>query len=162
MTTLKIDDNTARRLFPEAAPELKSILEESFPKGFFNMSIIDRTPTVEAALAIAGETIQSLTRPTDSPYETAVRIIETVIEVLNEGVEVDHSNSDQDKYEPRFIYKPGLGLSYDDFAYWRTDTGCGPRLCYLDYEVLLHGVKILAPQYSIYLNTKKTTNGKKN
>lgn len=152
MTNLKIDDNTARKLYPEAAPELKSILEESFPKGFFNMSIIDRTPTVEAALAIAGTSIAELTRPTDAKHETAVRIIETVIAVLNEGVKVDHSNSDQDKYEPRFYYKAGLGLSYDDYANWNTFTRCGPRLCYLDYEVLLHGVKILEKQYHDYLN----------
>lgn len=154
MTTLKLDDNTARKLYPTAAPEFKSILDESFPAGFFNQSIIDRTPNVEAALAIAGKTIAGLTRCTDSPRETAVRIIETVIEVLNEGVKADHSNSAQDKYEPRFIYKPGLGLSFDNhFDYWSANTFCGPRLCYLKYDVMLHGIKILSKQYDIYLNT---------
>lgn len=152
MTTLKIDDSTARKLYPAAAPELKSILDESFPKGFFNMSIIDRTPTVEDALTIAGKTIQGLTRATDSKHETALRIIEAVIEVLNEGVKVDHSNDDQTKYEPYFRHQPGLGLSYDYCAGWHTGTYCGPRLCYLKYDVMLHGIKILSKQYHDYLN----------
>ena len=154
MTNLKIDDNTSRNLYPAAAPELKSILEESFPKGFFAMSIIDRTPTVEAALAIAGKTIADLTRTTDSLHETAVRIIETVIKVLWEGVAVDHSNSDQDKYEPRFIYKSGLGLSFTYYADWATATRCGPRLCYPSYDIMLHGIKILDRYYNDYLNSK--------
>lgn len=155
MTQLKIDDTTARKLYPAASAEWKTILDQSYPAGFFNGNIIDRTPTAEAALAIAGETIESLTRQEDRPYETAIRIIEAVIEVLNEGVEVDHSNSQQDKYEPRFIHKPGLGLRYGDYDNWATITRCGPRLCYLKYDVMLHGVKILEPFYDTYLNTKR-------
>jgi len=151
---LQIDEKTAIALYPEASEEFKELLEKAFPKEVLNPpSIIDRTPTVEAALAIVGKTIEGLTRPTDSPRETAVRIIEAVIEVLNEGVKVDHSNSDQDKYEPRFIYKSGLGLSYFVYDIWSTDTYCGPRLCYLNYDVMLHGVKILDKQYNIYMNT---------
>jgi hypothetical protein len=150
MTKLKIDDNTARRLYPAASQEMKAIFEESFPEGFFNQSIIDRTPTVEAALAIAGKTIEELTRPTDSPHETSLRIIETVIKVLWEGVPADHSNTNQDKYEPRFYYKAGLGLSYCGYGSWRTCTRCGPRLCYPSYDTMLHGVTILEKYYSIY------------
>jgi len=155
MTNLKITDEKAREMYPSASPFEKMVLEQSFPDGFFNQSIIDRTPTVEAALAIAGKTIAGLTRPDDAPHETAGRIIETVIEVLNEGVEVDHSDSDQTKWEPRFIYKAGLGLRFDLYAYWDTITGCGPRLCYLSYEKMIHGVKILESYYSAYLNKKK-------
>ena len=154
MTTLKIDDNTARKLYPAASPEWKTILDESYPDGFFDQSIIDRTPTVEAALAIAGKTIAGLTRKDDAPYETAKRIIEHTIDVLLDGKVVDHSNSGQVKYEPRFIYKAGLGLRFVGYDYWNTVTYCGPRLCYLDYNVMLHGVKILEPYYITYLNSK--------
>lgn len=56
--------------------------------------------------------------------------------------EVDHTNSDQDKYEIWWkIIKDknrptGLGLSCDGYDRWRTFTYCGPRLCFLDYDVM--------------------------
>jgi len=154
MTQLKIDDDKARELYPTASPFEKMVLEQSFPDGFFNGNIIDRTPTVEAALAIAGKTIEGLTRSTDAPYETAGRIIENVIAVLNEGEEVDHSNSDQTKFEPRFYHKSGVGLRFSGYDRWATATCCGPRLCYLSYDKMLHGVKILEPYYITYMNSK--------
>lgn len=154
MTVLKIDDNKARELYPSANSELKAILEASYPEGFFNQSIIDRTPTVEAALAIAGKTIAGLTRKDDAPYETAGRIIENVIAVLNEGEAVDHSNDDQTKWEPRFIHKSGLGLRYHYYVCWYANSYVGPRLCYLSYDKMIHGVKILESYYNIYLNSK--------
>jgi len=40
--TLKIEEETARKLYSTADKELKSILEESFGKDFFNLKIIDR------------------------------------------------------------------------------------------------------------------------
>lgn len=149
---LQIDLKSAKALYPEASAEFKTLLEKEFGDELTKTDIIDLTPTVEAALAIAGKTIEGLTRSTDSKHETAVRIIEAVIEVLNEGVKVDHSNDDQTKYEPRFIYKPGLGLSYFGYVYRVTATYCGPRLCYLKYDVMLHGIKILSKQYNDYLN----------
>lgn len=149
---LQIDLKTAKSLYPSAGVDFKTMLENEFGDDLKTTDIIDRTPTVEAALAIAGKTIEGLTRSTDSTHETAVRIIEAVIEVLNEGVKVDHSDSGQDKYEPRFIYKSGLGLSYNDYGRWATSTDCGPRLCYLKYDAMLHGIKILAKQYNDFLN----------
>jgi len=152
---LKIDEQTAQRLYQDASGDFKTMLENTFSKEvLLPPSIITRTPTVEAAMAIAGKTIAELTRPTDSPHETAVRIIETVIKVLWEGVEVDHSNAEQDKYEPRFYHKSGLGLSFNDFVSWVTGTYCGPRLCYPTYDIMMHGIKILQGHYHIYLNSK--------
>ncbi len=58
------------------------------------------------------------------------------------GEEVDHTNSDQTKYEIwwRIIKdksRPsGLGLSYAYYDGWVTATDCGPRLCFLDYNTM--------------------------
>lgn len=55
---------------------------------------------------------------------------------------VDHTNSDQWKYEiwweiEKNDSKPsGLGLSYYHYDDWRTNTICGPRLCFLRVEDL--------------------------
>lgn len=150
---VKIDSENVLKAFKNADEKGKQLLKDLVDGQVdFNMNIIDRTPTVEAALAIAGTSIAELTRPTDSKHETAVRIIETVIAVLNEGVKVDHSNSQQTKYEPRFYWKAGLGLSYCYCDGWSTRTYCGPRLCYLSFDGMKHGIKILYKQYNDYLN----------
>ena len=159
MQPLQLDETTAQELYPAATAFEKKMLEQSFPnlfgKTILKGTIIERTPTVEAALAIAGETIASLTRPTDAPHETAVRVIETVIAVLREGEEVKHSDSNQTKYEPRFIKdSSGLGLRYDHYDCWFTGASCGPRLCYLSFDTLKHGVNILLPYYATYINFK--------
>lgn len=58
------------------------------------------------------------------------------------GEEVDHTNSDQVKYEIWWWIKKdksrpsGLGLSSADCAHWATVTGCGPRFCFLDYSTM--------------------------
>ncbi len=38
---LELDENTARRLYPTAQPELKEILEQTFGKAFFSQKIKD-------------------------------------------------------------------------------------------------------------------------
>jgi hypothetical protein len=158
MQTLQLDEKTAQELYPAATAFEKKMLEQSFPnlfgKTILKGTIIERTPTVEAALAIAGETVASLTRPTDAPHETAVRIIEAVIEVLWEGKECLHSDKSQHKYEPRFIYDSGVGLRYHGYDLWYTITYCGPRLCYPTYDIMIHGVKILEQYYITYINFK--------
>lgn len=153
MSTVKIESRNVLKAYTNADATGKQLLKDLVDGQVdFNMNIIDRTPTVEAALEIAGTTLSALNRPGDAPHEFACRVIETVIAVLNEGVKVDHSNPNQDKYEPRFMHTPGLGLSYDGYVSWGTYARCGPRLCYLKYDVMLHGIKILAKQYNDYLN----------
>ncbi len=56
--------------------------------------------------------------------------------------EVDHTNSNQTKYEIWWLIKKdksrpaGLGLSSDYCDGWSTLTLCGPRLCFLDYDTM--------------------------
>lgn len=115
-------------------------------------SIIDRTPNVEAALAIAGKTIEQVINTNDSKDENAYKVIKAVIKVLNEDWVADHSDASQVKYEPRFYYKSGFGLSYFDIALWFSFSAVGGRLCYCSYEVMMHGMKILESYYNDYLN----------
>lgn len=42
MKTLKLEDNTARKLYQTGTSELKTVLEESFGKNFFSQKITDR------------------------------------------------------------------------------------------------------------------------
>ena len=46
--TLELDDNTARKLYPTAAPEFKELLEQNFGKDFFRDKITDRITSYES------------------------------------------------------------------------------------------------------------------
>jgi hypothetical protein len=115
-------------------------------------SIIERTPTVADALAIAGKKLEDLINPNDSKDVNAYRVIKEVIAVLNEEWKPDYSNSSQFKYEPYWYYKSGFGLSYDVYVIWNSRSDVGVRLCYRSREVLKHGVEILKDYYNDFLN----------
>jgi len=153
MQTLKLDNKTARRLYLTADQAFKTMLEESFTREFFNLSIIDQTPTMADIFAIGGKTLSQIVLPGDTKRQAAFKVLEFGIAVLNEGVKVDHSNSKQTKYEPRFIYKPGFGLSYDVYGCWHASTDCGPAFCYLDYKTMLHGVEVMKEYYNDFNNS---------
>ena len=54
-------------------------------------TIIEQTPTVDAALAIAGKKLEDFTTPGDTKDETDYKVLKAVIEVLNEGCKPDWS-----------------------------------------------------------------------
>jgi hypothetical protein len=152
--SLVIDPNNARKLYPSASTEFKAMLEDSFGKAFFSMKIIDGTPTVEAALAIAGTRLSEIVLPSDRPDVGAYKVLTAVIAVLNEDWKADHTNKNQVKYEPTFVFdKAKGGFVYGGYYYrWHQRTYVGSRLCYRDYETMMHGVAILKDYYKIYLS----------
>lgn len=85
-------------------------------------------------------------------------ILNVVAQFLNGDWKPDYTDYDQYKYFPYFSVKAdskrpsGFGLSYDDFVRWRTDTGCGVRLCYKDRETAkLAGTEYLSLYEDLYL-----------
>lgn len=155
LTELKIDAEAARKAYPTADAFGKLILEASFGEDFFKGNIIDRVNSMDDIFRIGGKTLEQLTAPDDTPDEVAYKVLKLGISVLNEGKIPDHSDSDQYKYEPRFIYKSGLGLSYRGSDDWHTNTAVGPRLCYLNYDALLKGVEVMKEYYHTFYNLKK-------
>lgn len=116
-------------------------------------TIIKQTPTVDAALAIAGKKLEDFTAPGDTKDETAYKVIKAVVEVLNEGWKPNWSNYDERKYMPWFDEKePGFGLSCGDCGGWTTDAAVGSRLCYKSRELCEHGVKLLETYYTDFVN----------
>lgn len=152
MQTLKMDDQTARKVYPSAIPEFKTMLEESFPKGFFSQKITERVQTMEDIFSVGGKSLLEIISLSDTKDEAAYKVLKFGIKVLNEEWVADYSNSDQYKYEPRFYHKAGFGLSYDDFVIWYTRTAVGPRLCYRSYEIMMHGIKIMQKYYNDFFN----------
>lgn len=118
-----------------------------------NQSIIERTPTVDAALHIAGKKLEDFTAPGDTKDETAYKLIKAVVNVLNENWKPDWSNMSQRKYFPWFDEKEsGFGLSFDVADYWHTYTSVGSRLCYASKELCEHGIKLLETYYTDFVN----------
>lgn len=152
MQTLQINPEKARLLYPTASPEFKAMLEDTFGKDFFNQKIYDRINSMADIFSIGGKKLEDIVSPNDTKDEAAYKVLKFGIKVFNEGVKVDHSNSNQTKYEPRFYWKAGVGLSYYYCDYWHSHALVGPALCYLDYACMLKGVKVMEKWYSDYMN----------
>jgi len=157
MQTLKLDDNTARKLYPKAIPEFKTILEQSWPAGFFTQKITERVKTFDDILAISGRTMASLINPDDRPDDIARKQIELIAEVYNEGDQLDPLNTKQIKYYPWFEITPGsgFGLSYGDFDGWISGSHVGARLCFKNSSLAIDAGKKFIEIYATYYQTKK-------
>jgi len=151
MQTLQIDGNNARKLYPSASAEFKTMLEDSFGKSFFSLKITDRVQSVEDALSIIGKKLSDVISCNDRKDVAAYKVMTEVIAVLNEEWEADYSNSNQVKYEPRF-YDYGSRLVFGSVNVWSSASNVGSRLCYRSPDILRHGVKILEKYYSDFLN----------
>lgn len=137
MTQLKMDEQTARRLYPTAVPEFKAILEESFGKEKFSQKITDRVQGWQDILSISGVDPRTMQlRPGETDDELANRECKLISAVYNEGEILDAKNTNQRKW---FVYgkvvedstKPsGLSLVFDVCDCWRTTSIVGVRLCF--------------------------------
>ncbi len=157
LTKLKISEEDALAMYPTADPFQKAVLEASFGKDFFTpKSIIERVNSMQDLFDIASTTVEALTGPHDTEDDIAYKVIKMGIRVMNEGKVPDHSDSNQVKYEPRFYDNgSGLGLSYGGYDDWDTTTYVGPRLCYLNKDNMMHGLKIMKDYYHTFYNLKK-------
>ena len=153
METVELKKVNVLAAYNKAADVVKQSLSDLFKGQIdFNMKITDRIDSVEAALAYKGKTLSDITSPNDTKDEAAYKVIKFVIGVLNEEWVANYDDSDQVKYEPRFIKRPGVGLAYSVYVIWFTATTVGVRLVYRDLPTLKHGVKILEKYYNDFLN----------
>lgn len=87
-----------------------------------------------------------------SGYKLAAMILH-----CNGGKLPDYSDSSTWKYEPWWKIvkdkkKPsGLGLSYDDYGHWHTDTSVGPRFAFLETDHLEHMVEHFLEDYENWM-----------
>jgi hypothetical protein len=136
MATLTVDDKTAREIYPTAAPALKAILEDSYPKDFFKGKVTDRIKTFADACK------ELSIDPNDSVFsgapadEVAYRKIKVIVQALNEGWTPDWNNGRERKWTPWFyLDTPGFRFrdSYCDVP-GSGSTG-GSRLCFKSEEL---------------------------
>ncbi len=129
--SLQMDGAVARKLYPTAAPEFKTLLEENFGKTFFSQNVRDRINTFEdilAELGMAGRHFPYLTNK-DDRSDQAVTKLRLIVRVCNQGRVLDWLNSNQPKYYPYFK-KTSSGwsvVSFFDFVF-----ACLPSGLYFD------------------------------
>lgn len=139
MTTLVLPDSLAKEIYPSANPELKKILESSFPGGkkFFSKNIIERIQSYEDACEEIGQDpIESIPHkyPKNNRQKAAnaFHMLDTITEALLEGVILDWENGNQQKWYCWFYnYKKGSGFRFygSDVNWTYTTSDGGARLC---------------------------------
>ncbi|MFT3704672.1 MAG: hypothetical protein QM802_20070 [Agriterribacter sp.] len=149
MKTLSISDQDARKIYPSAIPELKTILEASFSKGFFSQKITDRIKTFEDACAEIGEDPVNPKFIIGEPDEIAYRKLKVIIKVLNEGWVPDWNNSSQYKWRPWF-YLNAPGFRFSGTSYVFTHSTVGSRLCFKSEELCEYAANQFIDIYKDY------------
>lgn len=156
MTTLKIADSKARELYGKANPELKQILEDSFPKGFFSQKVTDRIKGWEDVCKEKGlHPVNDLPFPApknDHQEGTNAFFICTLArEVLNDGFRSLFGKNTRYILYPDVIEdscRPsGFRLSFDDLTYAFAFTFVGARLEFVDRPTAKHFFDCFLPYY---------------
>jgi hypothetical protein len=111
MKTLKISEADAKKYYPTASDEFKTVLETTFGKEFFNQKITDRVKSWQDVVDILEEQGEDVVLPykvaktKQQKSINALYKIQCITKVLNEGWEPDFSNSAEYKYYPWFEHK---------------------------------------------------------
>lgn len=88
MTTLQISKEKAKELYPTASTEFKTMLEETFGKDFFRVSIMDRVKSFEDAYRMRNNYSPSPDLLISYNKDTGAFVkLKVITEVLNEGKE---------------------------------------------------------------------------
>ncbi len=129
MTTLKLDEQTARRLYPTASAEFKELLEKNFGKPFFSMKISDMVNSFDDILRLSGKTMADLQKSGDEDDEVAYKQAKLIALVYNGGELLPGSDTNVYKYFP-WHKVSGSGLSFDGYDDWYSYSAVGVRLCF--------------------------------
>lgn len=151
MKNLQIDDATARKIYPTAAQELKTILEDTFGKAFFSQDICDRVNTMEDVYRESGKTYADIALVGLTPDEIGYRKAKLIFAVMNEEWVPDYDNPNQDKFELRWIKNKKGGFSYTDYFRWNSITFAGARLTARSGKIANHIGKCFEKEFNEFL-----------
>lgn len=141
MRTLQISEKKAMELYKNGSDELKTVLEESFGKEFFQRKITDRIKTYEDACAELGIYSLDEAKLMDfglTKHDIAYQKLATVVKALNEDWTPDVCDSSVYRWYPWFKTNGSpssfaFGDSLYDYAC--ADAGSGSRLCLKSNEL---------------------------
>lgn len=141
MRTLQISEKKAMELYKNGSDELKTVLEESFGKEFFQRKITDRIKTYEDACAELGIYSLDEAKLMDfglTKHDIAYQKLATVVKALNEDWTPDVCDSSVYRWYPWFKTNGSpSSFAFDDssYGYATASAGSGSRLCLKSNEL---------------------------
>lgn len=144
MRTLQITEQNARKLYPDAAPEFKAALEDTFGKAFFSADISEWVKSFEDILSSENKKASDVYTDADDAIDAARKRIEFVAAVLNRG------KSGIPRYYPYFNTSGG-GFSFDGCICVNTCTYVGARIRVFNEKHSTFLGKLMLSDYKIYL-----------
>lgn len=138
--TLKLDKETAIKLYPDASAEFKEILEQSFGRQTFITDICERVKSIEDACRETGK------QPSTNPdlYKRAEENIEIFAEAMRQG-----KPAGECFYYPYFSRSSGGGFSFLGYVNDNDYSIVGARLRVPDGKTATHMGKIMLVHYKI-------------
>ena len=157
---LVITSEEALKMDPTASSDLKTILEQSFTKEFFNRKITDRIKTFEDACVEIGITSEQFLKDycskTDTSDEIAYKKLKIIAKALNEGWESDFTNGKWDKWTVYLYWdEKKSAFVYSSTVNWVAYASVGARLCFSSKEKAEHAVKHFSDLFIEFLTIKK-------
>lgn len=141
MRTLQISEKKAMELYKNGSDELKTVLEESFGKEFFQRKITDRIKTYEDACAELGIYSLDEAKLMDfglTKHDIAYQKLATVVKALNEDWTPDVCDSSVYRWYPWFKTNGSPSSFAFDVSYYAAASalaGSGSRLCLKSNEL---------------------------
>jgi hypothetical protein len=135
MENLKIDKETAKKIYPTAPAEIKLILEQSFGKGFFSENIMDRVKSVEDAISVLGEgheevvELNKLVRNKHNEKTILRQECIVLMTALNQTWIPNWCDSNEEKHYPVYIKKDNK-LVFIRSDYRNSNSHGGLYLCF--------------------------------
>lgn len=149
--TLTLNGTTARKLYPQASSEFKTLLEENFSKEFFSQKITDRVKTIQDAFEVTGLTPGDLFASTDTVDERAYKTVKLIAKALNEDWTPDWNDKKQPKYFPYFFFN-GSGFALRFVSDYYQLSLVGSRLCFRSRELAEYAATQFVKEYNGFLS----------
>jgi hypothetical protein len=148
---LKITDTLARKIYPGATPELKSIMEESCGgKSFFEQKITDRVNSLDDVFEVMDIDQDDFYSGYDTPSVRAFKEMELVTKCLNEGWIPDWNDYNERKWHLWFEHSGPSGFRLGGVLCTHSLSDVGSRLVFKSENLARHAFKIIPDSYRIY------------
>lgn len=135
MKTLQITEANAQKLYKNATPEFKAMLEDTFGKKYFSKKVTD-CDTYEEICDFIGEPPvdeAKLKQVGFTQDEIDYRKLKQITKAYNDGWVADYNDGSQQKWIPWFNFSPSgarFGGSYCNCSH--ACAGLAARLCFKD------------------------------
>jgi hypothetical protein len=148
---MKIDRETAKKLYPDAPDWLKEQMINEFGAECFKPKEFEDIKTYEDACEKLNiDPIKELSG-IDRTDEIAYRKLKVIARAINNGWLPNWSNTDQRKWFPYFVLSSGFGFSVSIYDCDLTDAGVGSRLCFETSEQAVYAGQQFTEIYKDFL-----------